>query len=233
MLKAIIFDFNGVILNDEPYHCRSMLQTLAGLGIHITEEEYYAKYLPMDDSNCLEAICRNHSIGITPEQHARILEAKAALYSTFLNGAYPFARGIEEFVRAAAERYPIALASGARREEIGPALAAKNLLGCFRVILGAEDFSVSKPDPQSYLSALERLNQVLDELSSRVRPAECLVIEDSIGGVTGALGAGMACLAVAGTYRREQLAAATRVVDSLQEITIDSLQELCERNRDS
>jgi HAD superfamily hydrolase (TIGR01509 family) len=228
MLKAIIFDFNGIILNDEPYHYRSMRDAVAELGVHITEEEYYAEYLPMDDWSCLEAICRNHSINITPEQRERTLKLKPKLYRDLLQGGYPFVGGVDDFIRAAAERYPIALASGARREEIESALVAKNLLDCFRVILGAEDFSVSKPAPQSYLSALEKLNRAIDG-SYPVRPDECLVIEDSIGGVKGARAAGMACLAVAGTYPREMLSAATRVVDSLQEITFDSLQELCER----
>ena len=228
MLRAIIFDFNGIILNDEPYHFRSMRDAVAELGVHITEEEYYAEYLPMDDANCLEAICRNHSAKITHEQRARILELKPRLYRLSLRHGYPFVPGVDGFIRTAAERYPIALASGASRDEIESALLAKGLLNCFRVILGAEDFSVGKPAPQSYLLALEKLNEAIDGMSSPVRPHECLVVEDSIGGVQGARAAGMACLAVAGTYPREQLSVATRVVDSLREIKLDSLQELCE-----
>jgi len=229
MLKAIIFDFNGIIVNDEPYHYRSMRDAVAELGIHITEEEYYAEYLPMDDWSSLDAICCNHSIRISPEQRDRILKLKPRLYRTLIQGQCPLVRGVDDFIRAAAERYPLALASAARREEIESVLATKGLLDCFRVILGAEDFPVSKPDPRSYLLALERLNQAVDGLSSPARPDECLVIEDSIGGVRGARAAGMACLAVAGTYPREQLTAATRVVGSLQEITFDSLQELLQR----
>ena len=228
MLRAVIFDFNGVILNDEPYHFRSMRDAVAELGIHVTQEEYYAEYLPMDDANCLEAICRNHSVKITPEQRARILKRKPQLYGALLKDGLPFVPGIDDFVRSAAQRYPIALASGARREEIENALDAKGLLDCFRVILGAEDFTIGKPAPQSYLQALEKLNRVIDGLFSPVRPHECLVIEDSIGGVQGARAAGMACLAVAGTYSREQLHVATRVVDSLQEIMPDALHQLCE-----
>ena len=227
MLRAIIFDFNGIILNDEPYHFRSMRDAVAELGIHVTEEEYYAEYLPMDDSSCLEAIFRNHSVEITPKQRARTLKLKSQLYRALLRDGYPFVHGVDAFIRAAAEHYPMALASGASREEIEGALLAKGLLNCFRVILGAEDFFVGKPSPQSYLLALERLNKAMNGLSS-VRPHECLVIEDSIGGVQGARAAGMVCLAVAGTYPREQLSAATRVVDSLMEITLDSLQEMGE-----
>jgi beta-phosphoglucomutase len=228
MLRAIIFDFNGIILNDEPYHFHSMRDAVAELGIHITREEYYAEYLPMNDSSCLEAICRNHSVKITHEQRARTLELKPQLYRALLGDGYPFVPGVDDFIRTAAQQYPIALASGASREEIESALLAEGLLDCFLVILGAEDFTVGKPAPQSYLLALEKLNSTIDGLSSPIRPHECLVVEDSIAGVQGARAAGMACLAVAGTYPREQLSVANRVVDSLQEIMLASLQELCE-----
>ncbi len=228
MLRAIIFDFNGIILNDEPFHFRSMRDAVADLGIRITQDEYYAEYLPMDDADCLNAICRNHSVTITDEQRAGILQAKPRLYRAYLQHGYPFAPGVDQLIRTAAVRYPIALASGASRSEIESALTAKGLLNCFRVILGAEDFTVGKPSPQSYLLALEKLNQVMGDSFAPVRPHQCLVIEDSIGGIQGARAAGMICLAVAGTYPKEKLSAANRVVSSLHEIALDSLQELCE-----
>jgi len=228
MLRAIIFDFNGIILNDEPLHFRSMRDAVAELGIRITQDEYYAEYLPMDDAGCLDAICRNHSVKITDEQRARALQVKPRLYRDCLQDGYPFAPGVDELIRAAAGRYPIALASGASRSEIENALAVKGLLNCFQVILGAEDFTVGKPSPQSYLLALEKLNRAMGDFFAPVRPHQCLVVEDSIGGIQGARAAGMICLAVAGTYPREKLSAANRVVSSLQEIVLDSLQELYE-----
>jgi beta-phosphoglucomutase len=228
MLRAIIFDFNGIVLNDEPYHFRSMRDAVAGFGIRITEDEYYAEYLPMDDAACLDAICGRHSVTLTDGQRRGILELKPALYRACLQDGFPFAPGIEHLIRAAAEKYPIALASGAKRSEIESALSAKGLLNSFRVILGAEDFVIGKPSPQSYLFALEKLNRAMAGSSTPVRPGECLVIEDSIGGIRGARAAGMPCLAVAGTYPKEKLSGANRVVSSLQEIAVDSLQDLCE-----
>ncbi len=227
MLRAIIFDFNGIVLNDEPFHFLSMRDAVAPLGIRITQDEYYSRYLPMDDSNCLDAICRDHSVQITPGQRTRILERKPQIYRALLKDGFPFAPGIEDFIRTAAARYPIALASGARRDEIESALSAKGVLACFRVILGAEDFAVGKPAPASYLETLDRLNKTLDG-QRPVLPGECLVIEDSVGGVEGVRGAGMVCLAVAGTYTRDRLSGANRVVNSLQDVTFDSLEELCE-----
>jgi beta-phosphoglucomutase len=228
MLRAIIFDFNGVVLNDEPYHYRSMRDAVAELGIALTEEEYYRLYLPLDDRRCLKAIAGQHSVEFSSEQMDRALSRKSSRYLELLSEGYPFCPGVREFIPKAAARYPLALASGARREEIASALSAAQLQVYFRVIVAGEEFVVGKPDPASYLQALETLNGSLNGPSAPIRPPECLVIEDSIGGITGARAAGMACLAVAGTYPASGLTSANRVVGSLEEVDIESLEQLTE-----
>ncbi len=231
MLRAIIFDFNGVILNDEPLHFRAMRETVAALGITLGEREYWDKYLPLDDARCLGAICADHSVGLTAEQTESALARKAGLYRQLLDGGYPLFPGVASFVRAAANRYPLALASGARRDEIEEALEATGLHSCFSVIVGAEDFSRGKPHPESFLFALSRLNASQNGLLTPVNPAECLVIEDSVGGVRGARAAGMKCLAVTNSQPREKLGAANLVVSSLSEVSVDELQRLLEERR--
>jgi HAD superfamily hydrolase (TIGR01509 family) len=227
MLRAIIFDFNGVILNDEPLHFQSMLDTVAELGIRITEEEYYREYLPLDDSACLEAICRNHGAQMDNRERSRLLDLKSLNYRRLLRDQYPLFPGAADLVRAASRSYPLALASGARRDEILSTLQATDLLNCFKVIAGAEDFARGKPHPESYLFALERLNDAQNGSSHRILPAECLVIEDSVGGVKGARAAGMVCVAVAHTYPSESLRSASHVVSSIQELKLEELERLC------
>jgi beta-phosphoglucomutase len=227
MLKAIIFDFNGIILDDEPLHCRAAVEMAAGLGIRVTREEYYANYLPFDDVACLEAICNAHGVTLTAARKAEALRAKASRYRDLLRQGHPFFPGVAAFVQRAAARYPLALASGARRDEIESTLGPLGLLDRFLVILGAEDFRSGKPSPASYLQALEELNAALGQ-SPAILPRECLVIEDSVGGVRGVRAAGMACLAVAGTYPREKLAEANAVVDSLADLPIDLLDSYVE-----
>jgi HAD superfamily hydrolase (TIGR01509 family) len=228
MLRAIIFDFNGIILNDEPLHFRSMHDSLAELGIALGEEEYWGKYLPLDDVSCLEAICTNQDVQLTSAQRQSVLNRKAELYRRLLQGQFPLFPGAAQFVRRAAESYPLALASGARRDEIVRALGATGLRSCFQVIVAAEDFDRGKPHPESFLLALSRLNACLNGQSSPIRPAESLVVEDSIGGVLGARAAGMMCMAVTNSHPREKLLAANLVVESLQEVSVDDLQNLLE-----
>ncbi len=226
MLRAIIFDFNGVILNDEPLHFRSMRDSVAQLGVVLNEEEYWGKYLPLDDVSCLKAICDDRALQITPAQQRSVLNRKAEVYQCLLQGRFPLFPGAAPFVRAAAESYPLALASGARRDEIERTLLATGLDSCFRVIVGAEDYVHGKPHPESYLLALTRLNASLNGQPSAIRPAECLVVEDSAAGVLGARAAGMACMAVTNSYPREMLLAANLIVKSLEEVSMNQLQNL-------
>ncbi len=226
MLKAIIFDFNGVILDDEPLHFAAMRHAVSGLGIHLTREAYWDKYLPFDDRGCLEAICRDHGCSLDEVTRSDTLLRKTTHYEQLLRGGFPLCAGAARFVRAAAERYPLALASGARRAEIEPALEATGLRHHFTVIVAAEDFVLGKPNPESFLLALERLN--IARNAPPILPAECLVIEDSAAGVRGARAAGMACLAVTNSYPPEALQPANRIIASFQEVRLDSLNALFE-----
>ena len=228
MLKSIIFDFNGIILNDEPLHFRAMQEAVACLGVHVTEQEYWDRYLPLDDWSCLASICRDHARLLTKEEQEEALSHKLQAYQRLLQGGYPLFPGVEQFIARAASVYPLAVATGARREEVTATLAATGLERYFRVVVSAQDFTKGKPHPESFLLALQRLNERLDGHDRPIAPAECLVIEDSVHGIRGALSAGMACLAVTNTYSRDKLTAANRVVGSLAEVEIDSLPGLFE-----
>jgi beta-phosphoglucomutase len=227
MLKAIIIDFNGVIVNDEPLHFMAMRDVVFEFGIILTEQEYWSRYLPFDDENCLKAICDNYSVRLSSAQKEHALKHKAERYMALIGDQYPLTPGAAEFVMGASERYPLALASGARRDEIERTLKAASLADCFKVIVAAEDFSLGKPHPESFLLALNLLNRSLNRDSS-ILPGECLVIEDAIAGVQGAQAAGMKCLAVTTSYPSEKLRDADRVVPSLAELRIESLEEIFE-----
>ncbi|MEJ2111340.1 MAG: HAD family phosphatase, partial [Acidobacteriota bacterium] len=205
MLKAIIFDFNGVILDDEPLHFRAMQEAVANLQIELTEKDYWEKYLPFDDNECLETICRDHSVPLSTEQRYGLIDIKIASYNRQIRDSYPLFPGVVHCIENAAQRYPLALASGARREEIEATLQATNLIRHFLVLVAAEDFSLGKPHPESFLLALGKLNAAGAGASTSIRPEQCLVIEDSIGGVAGARAAGMRCLAVINSYPPDQL----------------------------
>ena len=226
MLRAIIFDFNGVILNDEPIHFRAMQEAVSNLGIVLSEKDYWDKYLPFDDNECLRAICRDHAVHLSQERHSLLIRTKIESYARRIRDSLPLFPGVSPLIETAAMRYPLAVASGARREEIETTLKATALQGHFRVIVAAEDFNLGKPHPESFLLALKKLNEVLSDIPGSIRPEECLVIEDSVGGVAGARAAGMRCLAVSNSYPPEKLAAADKVVPSLESVTPEKLESL-------
>ena len=226
MLKTIIFDFNGVILDDEPLHFKAMQEAVAGLNILLTEKDYWEKYLPLDDRECLDAICRDHAVRLSEEQRARLIEMKIASYNRRIHNSFPLFAGAAQCIETAAQRYPLALASGARREEIESTLEATNLRPFFLVVVAAEDFTRGKPHPESFLLALKHLNTAKGSSTAEIRPEECLVIEDSIGGIAGALAAGMHCLAVSNSYPAEKLLEADKVVSSLEDVTLDILEAI-------
>ena len=226
MLRAIIFDFNGVILNDEPIHFRAMQEAVSNLGIVLSEKDYWDKYLPFDDNECLRAICRDHAVHLSQERHSLLIRTKIESYARRIRDSLPLFPGVSPLIETAAMRYPLAVASGARREEIETTLKATALQRHFRVIVAAEDFNLGKPHPESFLLALKKLNEVLSDIPGSIRPEECLVIEDSVGGVAGARAAGMRCLAVSNSYPPEKLAAADKVVPSLESVTPEKLESL-------
>ncbi len=228
MLRAVIFDFNGVILDDEPMHFRSMQKAVARLGIILTKEEYWDRYLPLDDARALQAICEAHSVTLENPQREQLLELVSQAYEDELLAGYPLFPGAGRLVRDAAARLPLAIASGARRREIEDALQATGLRPCFRAIVAAEDFPVGKPRPESFLFALETLNGIAAAGGPPIRPAEILVIEDAIACVEGVRAAGMKCLAVSSTYPAASLAGADFVVTSLADIDTDFLFSLFE-----
>lgn len=224
MLKAIIFDFNGVILDDEPLHFAAMRDSVIRLGIELSRKDYWDKYLPLDDRQCLLAICRDHSVALNERELSGTLALKRKAYRQLLRGELPIFPGADEFIRAAAGHYPLAIVSGARRSEIESTLESTGLRRYFVLILGAEDFLIGKPHPESYLLGLERLNGTM----AAVEPGECLVVEDSVAGIQGAKSAGMKCLAVANSYPSEALHSADKVVSSLADVRLNDLRILFE-----
>jgi len=227
MLRAILFDFNGVILNDEPIHFKALQEAVSCLGLELSEKDYWDKYLPFDNTECLRAICRDHAIRLSEEERDRIIGAKIESYTRRIREGYPLFPGASSFIETAALQYPLALASGARREEIETTLQATGLRKHFLVIVAAEDFTLGKPHPESFLLALNKLNEAKGGgIPGGINPEECLVIEDSVGGVAGARAAGMRCLAISNSYPPEKLIEADKVVSSLESLTLETLESL-------
>lgn len=219
-LEAIIFDFNGVLVDDEPMHFALVQRILAEEGVPLTKEDYYAKYLPYPDKVIFPIILRDKGVAFDGGQIERMAERKARYYEEGADdvGFFP---GAKEFVQEAGRRFPLAVASGARREEIESSLLRAALLNSFQAIVSAEDVLRGKPEPHAFELALKRINELC---GLNINPGECLVIEDSKGGIEAAHQAGMRCLAVANSYPEEELGQADWVVKSLSEISLEVLE---------
>jgi HAD superfamily hydrolase (TIGR01509 family) len=220
-LRAAVFDFDGVIVDSEPLHFGALRDALLPEGVAITADEYLRSYLAYDDREAIRRALEEHG---RPADVALVGRVEARKVAAFAGRArdVPVFAGARELVMTLAARVPVAIASGARRDEIETILASLGLRGAFHAIVGAEDAERTKPDPAPYLEAARRLAARAPGLA----PADCVAFEDSMAGVDAALGAGMKVVGVAHSYPAERLRAAHRVVDSLAGFEAESLRGL-------
>jgi len=216
---AIIFDFDGVIADDEPLHLAAFQRALASDGITITRDQYYARYLGFDDRSAIMEAFRDAGATPSAAQLRTVLAAKAEQFLALVRAGAPIFPGVPAFVRGAAARVPLAIASGALRHEIELILAQAGLADCFAAIVSAEDVREGKPSPEGFLLALERLRARRTDLT----PERCLVIEDSQPGLEAARRAGMRCLAVTSSYPAAALGGADLVVGTLEDVGWEQL----------
>ncbi len=222
-LTAMIFDFDGVIADTEPLHFASFRQTLADIGISLTEADYYANYLGYDDRGCFLAALTAHQHPTDPVALAQLIQRKTRAYLESVKSHLVIFPGVREFVREASAAYPLAIASGALRHEIEVILEQAGLRKEFLYITSAEDVTRGKPDPQPFLHALNALNRQRQEQA--ITAESCLVIEDSIPGIRGAKIAGMKVLAVANTHTTQDLHEAHAVAQSFSQIRLSELRK--------
>jgi beta-phosphoglucomutase len=222
VLKAVIFDFNGVLVDDEPIHLELFRKVLGEVGLSLTDEEYYAKYLGMDDRGCFRAVFKDKGRDLDDAGLAELIRRKAAYYCETIADRIVIFPGVKRLIPELAARLPLAIASGALRHEIELILQRAGLKVFFRAIVSAEDVAAGKPHPEIFIKALGEINK---EQREPIGAAECLIIEDSKDGILAARRAGIKCLAVANSHPAAELEAEA-VVGSLEEITIPFLEAL-------
>ena len=191
MIQAILFDFNGVIADDETPHVVCFQQALSEFGLSLTTEEYYQIYLGMDERTCTARLLMARDGRYDELYLQQIMHKKADLFRSHTAQRKPtLFPGVVEFVKASRPEYRLAIASGGRREQIDFALRGTAIERDFELIVSAEDCSVGKPDPAIYLLSLQRLNERRGDLPP-LTPRDCVVIEDSKAGIRSARTAGM------------------------------------------
>ena len=227
MLKAVIFDFDGVIADSEPIHCRAFLDVLPRYGITLTREDYYRRYLGYSDIDCVRILGEDLRRPFDTGTIGQVLEDKRLRFEELLRSQDTLMPGVPAFVNMLIRaEIRLAICSGALRSDIRLMLAGTRLAETFQVIVTAEDVARGKPDPEGFLLALRRLNEANREV---IQPAEAVAIEDSFWGLQAAAAAGMKCVAVTTTYPREELAPyAQLLVERLDNLSLSDLQSLCQ-----
>jgi beta-phosphoglucomutase len=226
MLRAVIFDFNGIIVDDEPIHFQLFQKVLGEEGIVLTEEAYYARYLGFDDRGAFQTGFQENHRQLSSARLQELIERKARYYQEAIRNHVAIFPGVKHLVTTLAPNLPLAVASGALRQEIATILATAELLSCFKAIVSAEDVTRGKPEPEIFLKALAELNE--QNNGDSMAAADCVVIEDSKEGIRGARRAGMKCLAVTNSHPAELLTDANAVVNSLEEVSLPFLRKLCD-----
>lgn len=220
MLSAVIFDFDGIIVDTEPLHYRAFQQVLEPLGLGYSWDDYVAVYMGFDDRDAFREAFRVVGRSLDAGMLERLIEAKAAAFQT-LSGAVDPYPGVVELIRTLSDSLPVALCSGALRCDILPILQGLGLDRAFTVLVTADEVAASKPDPASYSLAVERLAATYPERG--ISPATCLAIEDTPAGIASATGAGIPVLAVTNSYPATVLTGAVKIVDSLAALSLETL----------
>ena len=226
MLRGILFDFNGVLLDDEPLHFELFRRVLGEEGFELSEADYYREFVHFDDeSGFRHALSRG---GATPDpaRIARLGARKAAYYQERIKEeCYPFFVGAVDLVKSAADRgLVLGVVSGALRSEIEQALRQEGIDGLIKVVVAAEDVEESKPNPAGYLRGLEELNSKPPLPERLFHSHEVLAIEDTPFGLQAASAAGLLTLAVVHTVPVEELREADLTASSLDRVRIEELQ---------
>jgi beta-phosphoglucomutase len=225
MLRAVIFDFDGVITDSEILHLRAFNHVLGRFGFQIAKEDYYREYLGFSDVDCLKTLADEGKIHLGEGVLEELVGRKNRIFEELVKKDGGIIDGVRDFLymlRAAS--VPIAICSGALLAEIELILDRARLRDYFEIIVSAEHVSKGKPDPQGFLLSLERLNA---DSAERITPGKCVVIEDSHWGLQAAKSAGMRTVAITNSYDAEQLTMADKVVVHLSELSIGDLKKLC------
>jgi beta-phosphoglucomutase len=220
-LRAIIFDFDGVVADNEPVHCLMFQRVLGELGIFLSKEEYYAEYLGYDDKGCFAAVLQARGRAAPKELIDELVRRKAEIYMEHIRNHLVIFPGVRELVREAAPRCRLAIASGALRHESEFILEQAGIRKEFVHITSSEDVAQGKPNPEGFLHALAHLQRVRPD--DRLTAADCLVIEDSLPGIRAGHAAGMKVLAVANTHALEDLREADEAVGSLADVRLPDI----------
>ncbi len=225
MLRAVIFDFDGVITDSEMLHLRCFNQVLTQFGPQIATEDYYKDYLGLTDVDVFRLVVDRGLVTLTEQQIRSLAKQKNEIFKKLAKTDARIIKGVRDLLRMLEQNnIPMAICSGALLAEIEAVLEQNRLRSFFEVIVSAEQVKKGKPNPDGFVLTLQKLNE---RKQSLILADQCVVIEDSHWGLEAAKAAAMHTIAVTNSYDAEQLTMAEKIVAQLDELSIDDLQKLC------
>lgn len=204
--KAVIFDMDGVIVDSEPRHERAFEEVWAAIGFGGRHGMHFPDYYGTSDEKVWRDFIAKHQ---PKEGYEELFEWRQRAFLEIVKREEPIFEPIPELVADLAAKYPVALASGSLHPVIDAVLGMKGLRRHFEAVVSSSDVKRGKPAPDIFLHAAERIG---------ISPEDCVVIEDSVHGVTAAKAAGMTAIAITNTFAAEPLAHADHVVTEYSEI---------------
>jgi len=225
MLKAVIFDFDGVITDSEVLHLRAFNRSLTPYGVEIATKDYYQTYLGFCDADCYKLLISRGLLKIDEHQVGDIIKEKTRIFEELARTEGRTIEGVHDFLKMLQQnKIPMAICSGALLAEIELLLEEARLRNFFATIVSAEHVKKGKPNPEGFLLAMQRLNK---GRNPTITPDQCIIIEDSQWGLQAGKAAGMHTIAVTNSYDAEQLTIAEKIVANLSDLSMDDLRQLC------
>lgn len=225
MLEAVIFDFDGVLVDSENLHYQAFNRTLTKFNYQLSIRDYYDRFLGLSDQELLRVVDKEGKLSLSNQQFEKLLGEKANLFKEMAATEAGIIEGVPQFLNMlAGNKIPLAICSGALLPEIEMILKGALLREFFAVIVSAEQVEKGKPDPEGFLLALKLLNK---KLHKSIKPENCVVLEDSHWGLEAAKAAGMRAVAITNTYAAEHLKPADKVITHLSNLSLAELNSLC------
>jgi beta-phosphoglucomutase len=225
MLDAVIFDFDGVLVDSEKLHYQAFNRTLTKFNYQLSIRDYYDKFLGLSDQELLRVVDKEGKLSLSNQQFEKLLGDKANLFKEMAATEAGIIEGVPQFINMlACNKIPMGICSGALLPEIEMILKGAMLREFFEVIVSAEQVEKGKPDPEGFTLALKLLNK---KLHKSIKPENCVVIEDSHWGLEAAKAARMRAVAITNSYAAEHLKPADKIIANLADLPLDDLHSIC------
>lgn len=227
-LQAVIFDCDGILVDTEPLHYRAFQEVLVPLGLGHDFEHYLEYFVGFDDREAFMHAFEQAGMELTPATLDDLIKAKSNALRELIERGVPSFPGVVDLVSELMDKkIPMAIASGALRDEVETFVASLGLQRAFFVIVAADDVKKSKPDPETYLLAMKRLVSICGPLD----PMNCVAVEDTPAGIRSARSAALPVIAVTNSFPESELIEADKIVTSLSDLNVRDIVDMLKQRR--